>query len=594
MIAALVGNPNCGKTTLFNRLTGKELHVGNFPGVTVSASVGSSVTDGKVEFADLPGIYSLSEVSEDERCAVDFIKCVKPDIIVNVLDSTCLSRGLALTAELFRFGIPIVAVLTMTDELRRRGGSVDTDELSRRLSVPVVRAWNGTGEISSELSDILCSERALPTPHEAIGCGASKPEERYRYADRVLSGIYRCAQSSGPSGGKLDRLLAGRWARWMFALILSGAFFIIFGVVSPAADSVSERAIAGAYGMLERLLGAPYISPIVRSLVCDGLVSGVGSVLSYLPVILSFFFVMSMIEDSGYAARCAYVFDAPLRRIGLSGRCMVPLICGGGCSVPAVMSTRTLTGGRERAICIFLIPYVSCSAKIPIYTTLCRAHLSVGAAVLPLIYIFALSAGLALSTLISGTGRGGEELFILEMPPYRVPSPYSSMRLMYRRTCEFLRRAFGIIFVSSAAVSIFANLTPQLTVPTVPEESILWQIGNMLVPLFSPLGFGSAAICAALLSGITAKEAIVSTLAVTLSRDHISLQSALSAAISPAAAVSLAVFIATGVPCIAAVGAVRQETGSVRRTVLYVAAWFAISYVLSLIAYSAASAVLCC
>lgn len=630
MIAALVGNPNCGKTTLFNSLTASNVRVGNYPGVTVGVSTGVIKEVSEYELADLPGIYSLSDISEDERCALSFIERTKPDLIINVADASTLRRGLYLSLCLAERRIPMIIALSMTDEMKKSGGKVDTELLSREIGVPVVCAYSDNGTLSKELLGAIKSGGALPslteykkqslsavcgeTEHasfgrkragikhgaEEISFEKSKQisetehdkliESKYYAADKLYAvSVSETDRKHAEKGSDCaDKVLAGKLSYLIFALIMLTMFAVTFGIVSPFVSYVFDSLSDCLCEAAESLSKYEFISPLVGVIICDGIIKGVGSVISFLPVILTFFLMMSLIEDSGYAARAAFIFDFPMRRLGLSGKCIVPLITGGGCTVPAVMSSRTLTSGKERALCIFLIPYISCSAKIPVYTAVGGAVFGGRSAlVVLLLYVFGLTVGVSASSAISHIcNLHGGESFLLEIPPYRMPTSRTVFSMMLKRSREFISRAFSIIFVSSSLISLASALTPSFACAAYPEESILWKLGEFASPLFKPLGFGTVPFAAAVICGIAAKEAIVSTLAVTVGFELSAL------GISPAAAVAFLVFVCIGVPCAASLGAVRQECGSAVRCMIYSAAWFIISYILSFAAYRVALLIL--
>ncbi len=657
MTAALVGNPNCGKTTLFNKLTGSDVRVGNFPGVTVSVNAGTINGLEGWELADLPGIYSLSGISDDERCAASFLEASAPELLINVIDGTTISRGLWLTLRLTSLDIPMIGIVTMMDEVERNGVQIDAAALSRELGFPVMevsssdedleqrvlsaikrggripcgrcgrsfrKRWyyadRGLGDCLSEIEDFFSnsdesslsaafrSETAFlrereKLPSRLATIAASIERERgmsadealasagYKRSDEICAACVSKISTKQNSVGLADKILTGKFSRIFFAAGILSAVWFIFGVFAREVTALLDGGLFYVSSVCSNLLNDIHASPVVSAIVCGGIIGGVGSVLSFLPVILAFFLFLSVLEDSGYASRAAYIFDSPMRRIGLSGRCIVPLITGGGCSVPAIMSTRTLTSGKERALCIFLIPYVSCSAKIPVYTTLAAAFFGrrSGAAVV-FLWFFSLLVGIAASSVIGKIIGGGKDIFVLEMPPYRMPSLGSVVAVMRRRTREFISKAFGVIFVSSVAISLLRSLTPAFTIADSPADSMLMKIGGFISPIFAPLGFGTAAFAAAAVCGITAKEAVVSTLAVVLSSPGSAFTSSLTSAVSPAGGVAFLVFVALGVPCVASLSAVKREL-NFGRAALLVLAWGTVSYVLSFVAYLAVRAI---
>lgn len=653
MKAALVGNQNSGKTTIFNLLTGSNVKTGNFPGVTVNVNVGKIKNTDDCEIADLPGIYSLSGMSEDERCAIRFLTSQNPELIINVLDGTCLGRGLCLTTRLMDMKIPMIIVVNMMDEVKERGGKIDFSSLSECLGLPVIgvsasdeasferligaiKKGGALGSISWYSADRRISEcigdikemiggaelRSYPaeyiaqllvegsTPRDVklpegilsgikarikrfetrmndSGAGALA-SARFAYIDRVCKKSVDIPASEGDKkSADIDRILTGKAAHFIFFGIMFICFILTFDILSPALIKILESVVRAVYKITANALDFLSVSPVLKIIVCDGIISGVGSVLSFLPVILIFFFFLSLIEDTGYSARIAFIFDSAMRKIGLSGKCLVPLITGGGCSVPAVMSTRTLTSGRERALTIFLIPYVSCSAKIPVYAVFAAAFFRVHSIfAVAALYLFGIITGIISTALIKKiTNIRESDIFYLEEPPYRMPALRNILSLMKRRSKDFLSKAFSVIFIASLIICIVNSLTPSLEAAHSHEESILYQIGKYIAPVFEPLGFGSVPFAVSIICGISAKEAIISTLAISLGTSAGALSDVLPSALSVPSALSFLSFVVLGVPCIATIAALRRETKSLFRTLIYVLSWFAVAYVVSFFVY---------
>ncbi len=631
---ALVGNQNCGKTTLFNQLTGSNQHVGNFPGVTVDRKDGSIKGHPRTMVTDLPGIYSMSPYSSEELLSRDFVLREKPRAIINIVDATNIQRNLYLTMQLLEMEVPMVVALNMMDEMNGNGGSVDINQMEQLLGVPVVpisAAKNqGVEELvrhaihvahyqEKPLRQDLCEDgdsggavhrclhavshliedhakkAGLPLRFAAsklvegdslileqleldeneqqtlehIICqlerergldrSAAMADMRYRFIHRV------CAQSViAPRESKehkrsqrLDRILTGKFtAIPCFVAIMALMFYLTFNVVGAWLQELLEMGIEVLTGAADSWLAAAGVNDTIHSLLIDGILSGVGSVLSFLPIIVTLFFFLSILEDSGYIARVAFFMDKLLRKIGLSGRSIVPMLIGFGCTVPAVMATRTLPSARDRKMTILLTPFMSCTAKLPIYAFFVDAFFPrQGGLIMTGLYLLGILVGIAVAVIYKRTLFKGEAVpFVMELPNYRLPGFMNVARLLWEKAKDFLQRAFSVILMATVAVWFLQRFDLRLNMVTDSQDSILAKLSGLLVPLFVPVGLGDWRICTAFISGFMAKESVVSTLEVLFA-------GGVATAISPLAAASLLVFSLLYTPCVAAVAAVRRELG---------------------------------
>ena len=656
MILALVGNQNCGKTTLFNALTGSNQRVGNFPGVTVEQKSGEVRGVKNCSVVDLPGIYSLRPYTQEEIVARDFILNSKPDGIVNIVDATNIERNLYLTLQLLTLRVPTVLALNMMDEVRANGGSVDVLKLSAALGVPVVpiSAINGEG-VTELLRQSLAAvrRRALPTVTdfcasdspvhrcihavarlvsdraEAAGiparfcavrlieggdklsdelaldqsekdllerCVAQMEAEsgldrnaaladmRYAFIERaVRESVVKCRESREHRRSMaLDRVLTGKYtALPVFFGVMLLVFYLTFHAVGQRLSDWLALGIARFTDAVSAALAACGVNPTVHSLVIDGVFAGVGGVVAFLPIIVTLFFFLSILEDTGYMARVAFVMDRLLRRLGLSGRSIVPLLIGFGCSVPAILATRTLSGERDRQMTILLTPYMSCSAKLPIYAFFTAAFFpDHGALVMSLLYALGIFIGILAALVMNRTAfRGGSVPFVLELPNYRLPSLRSVALLLWDKAKDFLDRAFTVIFLATVVVWFLQHFDARLNVVSDGARSLLVFIGQRLCPVFAPLGFADWRCATALLTGLIAKESVVSTLTVLLGG------TALTTLFTARSAVSFLVFTLLYTPCAAAVATLRRELNSGVRTAGAVVMQCAVAYLAAFAAY---------
>ena len=660
MIFALAGNQNCGKTTLFNALTGSNQHVGNFPGVTVDQKMGT-IRGTAHQVVDLPGIYSIRPYTQEEIVTRDFILKSKPDAILNIVDATNIERNLYLTLQLLTLKVPTVIALNMMDELTGNGGSIDVKKLSDALGVPVVPISAAKNEGISELVDILldtAENRVVPKVQDfcpegpvhrcihavchiiedhaqraqlsrrfaatkliegeqefydllqlsqnekeliehsiiemeadtGLDRNAALADMRYNFIEKVCDGCVTKASESKEHrrSVQIDKVLTNRYlAIPLFVAIMGLVFFLTFNVVGAFLSDVMAYAVDGLTQLADRALTAYGINPVVHSLVIDGIFAGVGSVLSFLPVIVTLFFFLSILEDSGYMARVAFVMDKLLRKIGLSGRSFVPMLIGFGCSVPAIMATRTLSSNRDRKMTILLTPFMSCSAKIPIYTLFAAAFFpGRELPVMILLYFGGIVVGIVMALLLKSTlFRGNPVPFVMELPNYRLPSFKSVVLLMWEKAEDFLTRAFTVIFMATVIIWFLQTFDLRLNVVTDSTQSILACLGQFIAPLFAPLGFGDWRMVTALVSGFTAKEAVVSTFGVILGVSHEQLHEALHLLFTPRSAASFLTFCLLDTPCVAAVATIRRELGSKLKTVGVVIAQCVVAWIAAFLVY---------
>ena len=665
MLLALVGNQNCGKTTLFNQLTGSNQHVGNFPGVTIEHKIGQIIGWKNYDLVDLPGIYSIRPYSGEEKVSRDFIIERKPDAIINIVDATNIERNLYLTLQLIEMGKPMVLALNMMDELLGNHGSVDIQKLSDRLGIPVVpiaaakndgvdelmRVVAETAEnavkprridfcsagpvhrcihtvshvvedhadkigvpsrfaatrVIEEDAEIISALKLSDNELELIGHAvlemeneggldrnAALAEMRYRFIEAVCSECVIKAQESKEMlrSVKIDKVLTNKYlAIPMFIAIMGFIFWMTFSVLGKWLSDLLALGIDEVTALVDNALTAYGLNPVVHSLVIDGVFAGVGSMLSFLPIIVVLFFFLAILEDTGYMSRVAFVMDKLLRRIGLSGRSFVPMLIGFGCSVPAIMATRTLSSERDRKMTMLLIPFMSCSAKIPIYAVFTAAFFpDHGGLVMPCLYVFGMLVGIIAAKVLSKTAFTGKPVpFVMELPNYRMPSLKSVLLLMWEKAWDFIRRAFTVIFAATIVIWFLQHFDVRLNVVGEGStDSLLAIIGTWIAPVFAPLGFGDWRVATALLTGLMAKEAVISTLGVLMNVGANLGSAALGGLFTLPSAVSFLVFCLLYTPCVAALAALRRELGSGVKTVLVMisqccVAWLAAFCVYALI-----------
>lgn len=632
---ALAGNQNCGKTTLFNQLTGSNQHVGNFPGVTVDKKSGSIKEHPETEVTDLPGIYSLSPYTAEEIVSRQFILDEKPKGIINIVDATNIERNLYLTMQLMELEVPMVLALNMMDEVRGNGGSIDINEMEEMLGIPVVPIVASKGEGVEELvghalhvaqyqerpgRTDFCDKDAhggalhrclhgimhliedhaedagIPlrfaagklvegdemtlkalnlseNEHQMLEHIIEQMEEERgldkaaAMADMRFSFIQKLCETTvvkpkeskeQERSHKIDKILTGKYtAIPAFIGIMAMIFWLTFNVIGAWLQKLLERSIEGLTGIVDVLLTSLNVNPILHSLVVDGIFGGVGSVLSFVPIIVVLFFFLSLLEDSGYMARIAFVMDKLLRKIGLSGRSIVPMLIGFGCTVPGVMASRTLPSARDRKMTIMLTPFMSCTAKLPIYGFFTAAFFpGNGAIIMIALYFTGIIVGILMAILTKGIMFKGEAVpFVMELPNYRMPGAKNVAHLLWDKAKDFLQRAFTVIFIASIVVWCLQTFDFGLNVVSDSQSSMLAVIAGVLAPVFAPLGFGDWRIVTALIAGFMAKESVVSTLTVLTG-------GAVTTLITPLGALALLVFCLLYTPCVAAIAAIKRELGS--------------------------------
>lgn len=656
---ALAGNQNCGKTTLFNQLTGANQHVGNFPGVTVDRKDGTIKNHPEATVTDLPGIYSLSPYSSEEIVTRDFLIKDKPSGIINIVDASNLERNLCLTMQLMELGIPMVLALNMMDEVRENGGSIRVNELEQILGIPVIPISAVKNEGIDELvSHALHVARFMEKPGRIDFCTDSvdkkdpvgavhrcihavvhmiEPEAKQsglplRFAATKLiendvpiekllnltddkkqafehivsvmedeTGLDREAAISNmrfsfiekmcqktvvrpheskehKRSMKIDRLLTGKYtAIPCFIAIMALIFVMTFNLVGAWLSDLMSLGVDSVISLIDNALTAVQINPVVHSLVVDGICNGVGSVISFLPTIVTLFFFLSILEDTGYMARVAFVMDKLLRKIGLSGRSFVPMLIGFGCSVPAIMSTRTLSSERDRKMTILLTPFMSCSAKLPIYSLIISVFFprQYQALVMVGLYIFGIICAIIYALILKSTKFKGEPVpFVMELPNYRLPSAKSVVHLIWEKAKGFIEKAFTIIFVASIIIWFLQTFDAKFNVAESPEQSLLAMIGSLVAPIFAPLGFGDWRVSTALITGFTAKESVVSTLTVLMGGNA----ELVSTLFTPFTAAVFLIFTLLYTPCVAAIATVKREMGGTKAAVATVIIQCAIAW----------------
>lgn len=634
---ALAGNQNCGKTTLFNQLTGSNQHVGNFPGVTVDRKDGVIKEHKNTLITDLPGIYSMSPYSSEEIVTREFLLNDKPKGIINILDATNIERNLYLTMQLMELGIPMVVALNMMDEVRQNGGSILVNEMEAFLGVPVIPISAAKGEGIEELVnhalhiakyqecpkeiDFCCDEGQESAVHRCIHgimhliedhaksagipvrfaaskiaegdnlvleklslsdnekemlehiscqmeeeCGMDRASAiasmRFAYIQRVCDEtVVKPHESKERARSrKIDKIFTGKYTGIpAFIGIMGLVFFLTFNVFGAFFQGVLENAIGWLTDITDKALYAAHVNKVLHSLIIDGIFNGVGSVLSFLPIIVILFFFLSILEDSGYMARVAFIMDKLLRKIGLSGRSIVPMLIGFGCTVPGVMATRTLSSQRDRKMTVLLTPFMSCTAKLPIYAFFTAAFFPKhGALVMIGLYLLGIIMGIVAAFLLKGTMFKGEPVpFVMELPNYRMPGAKNVGLLLWDKAKDFLQRAFSVIFIASIVIWFLQSFDIRLNMVADSHQSMLAMIAGAMAPVFAPLGFGDWRVSTALISGFMAKESVVATLSVLFGSTEV-----LAGVITSAGAAALLVFCLLYTPCIAAVASIKRELGT--------------------------------
>ena len=669
MVIALVGNQNCGKTTLFNQLTGSNQHVGNFPGVTVEHKSGEAKGRKDCTIVDLPGIYSIRPYSGEEVVTRNFIIDNSPDAILNIADATNIERNLYLTLQLAEMGKPMVLALNMMDELLGNHGSVNIEELSSRLGIPVLpisaakndgveelleltmetarkkqkpkkvdfcgagpvhRCIHTVSHVVEDHADAIgvpsrfAATRVIEQDEEIIKClglsenelelvehaalemeresgldrNAALADMRYRFIESVCADTVVKAQESKEQqrSVKIDKVLTNKYlAIPTFLAIMAFIFWMTFDVIGQRLSDLLAVGIAMFTDWVDALLTAYGLNPVVQSLIIDGVFAGVGSMLSFLPLIVVLFFFLSILEDTGYMSRVAFVMDKLLRKIGLSGRSFVPMLIGFGCSVPAVMATRTLSSERDRKMTMLLVPFMSCSAKIPIYALFTAAFFPGDKLlVMTLLYIGGMLTGIVAAKILSLTSFTGKPVpFVMELPNYRMPSLKSVLLLMWEKARDFIRRAFTVIFLATIVIWFLQHFDAKLNIVEAGDgSSLLSLIGMSVAPIFAPLGFADWRIATSLITGLMAKEAVVSTMGVLMNASGSALAAALTGVFTTQSAIAFLAFALLYTPCVAAISAMRKELGSGLKTAGVVIGQCCVAWIVAFAVYCVAGLVL--
>jgi len=657
---ALIGNPNSGKTTLFNALTGSKQHVGNFPGVTVEKKEGYLKNNNHITVVDLPGIYSLSPYTEEEVVTRDYLLNENIDLVINIVDATNIERNLYLTLQLMELDIPMVVALNMMDEVNANGDFIDVKGLTKELAIPIIPISAGKNQGINDLIDLaeqtarskkshlkwdFCSGATHKAIHaithliedRAVQCHlpmrfaaikiiegdslvekelAISPQEKaiidsivqemennlgtdkeasivdMRYSfieDLCRTYIQKGSENKERQRSvKIDRLLTHKiWAIPIFLGIMAFIFWLTFGILGSTLSDLMAKLIQDATALTDSGLTALGISFWLHSLIIDGVFVGIGSVLSFLPTIIILFFFLSLLEDSGYMARVAFVMDKLLRKIGLSGRSFVPMLIGFGCSVPAILATRTLASKKDRMVTILLVPFMSCSAKLPIYALFTAAFFpDHQALVMICLYVLGIVMGILSGLLLKKTAfKGDAAPFIMELPAYRLPTWHNILLDVGEKAKGFIHRAFTVIFLASIVIWFCRTLNWQFNPAATSEESILASIGALIAPIFKPLGFGSWQATTALITGLSAKEAVVSTLAVLMGSTEAAVSGTLQSLFTTLSATSFLVFTLLYMPCIATFAVIKKELVSRKKAVLAMIFQTSIAWVVAFIVY---------
>lgn len=667
VLIALAGNQNCGKTTLFNALTGSNQHVGNFPGVTVEKKEGRIRNEPQMSLVDLPGIYSLSPYTSEEVVTRDFILNEHPDVIINIIDATNIERNLYLSLQLMELERPMVIALNMMDEVSRSGNHIDVGKLSSLLQVPIVPISashrDGLADLLDAVKEVLVHPRTANLDfckgavHRAIHSimhiiedhtqqhgvpkrfaasrlvegdeliqkrlsihasdlhiidhivrqmeeevdtdrEAAMADMRYTFIEELVA---QCVTKRNETreqirSQKLDRWLTHKYLGIpIFLCIMLFIFYLTFVPIGGTLQSLLESLIDQGIAWLDQFLSASEVSPWLHDLLIDGVCAGVGSVLSFLPLIVILFFFLSLLEDSGYMARVAYIMDKALRKIGLSGKSFVPMLIGFGCSVPAIMASRTLSSDRDRKMTIILTPFMSCSAKLPIYGMITAAFFTHSSALVMMsVYLLGIAVAILSGLIMKKTMFSGNPIpFVMELPAYRIPSLQSVLLHMWEKAKDFLHKAFTIILGATIIIWFLQSYDFSFHGVSDASQSMLAQIGNLLAPLFEPLGFGDWRASSALITGITAKESVVSTLSIlTNASSDAGLSAALMTMFTPAAAYAFLCFTVLYMPCVAAFAATKRELGSLKQALGAVLFQTAVAYAVAFFVYQIGSVLL--
>lgn len=586
MILALVGNQNCGKTTIFNRITNMKQHVGNFPGVTVEHVIGEVPNYNTCKIVDLPGLYSLNTYTYEEKVTRDFLYKVKPDVIINVIDATNLQRNLYLTMQLKETGIPMVIALNMLDEVEKNKGKIEVQELSKRLQLPIVKLGTVTKEETEKLIYEAIQNKRFYNINNPNLRKQNKINEKYREIESICNNVVKMPRNMSKNNSyRIDRILTNKFLGLpIFFFIMYIIFNLTFNIIGNYFTELLNQGIEVVSNIIINYFENHEYNLIVESLIVDGVLNGIGSVISFLPIIVTLYFFLSILEDSGYMTRIAFIMDKPLSKIGLSGKSIVPILLGFGCSVPAILSIRTIQSKKERELSLTLVPFISCSAKIPIYAIFVSIFFKDNSAIaMTLIYAVGIIIGILLTALLDKKRKNDEGTFIMELPNYRMPSIKNTWYLMWNKTKEFLIKSFSVIFIASLIIWFLKSFNQELVF--VPEgESMLAMIGQKISFIFKPLGFSNWKIVTSIIVGISAKEAILSTLSILTNANSSILPIIISNMFTKSSAISFLTFILLYTPCIATIGIIKKEFG-IKKAIKIVFNQFIIAYIISFLIY---------
>ncbi len=584
MVISLVGNQNSGKTSIFNKITKMNQHVGNFPGVTVDITVGKVDEYNDCEIIDLPGLYSLSTYSKDENVTKEFLYKNKPEVVINVIDCMNLQRGLYLTMQLKQLGIPVVMALNMLDDLEKNNGKIDINKLENILKIPIIPITKITDK---EIKELLKKSREAARKQEKINQITVKENayEEYKKIDKICKEVLYIPKNKREiKSYKIDKILTNKFLGIpIFILIMYCIFKLTFDVIGDTLSEILQHGIDVVSNYILIYLNKMNSGIVIESLIIDGILKGIGAVLSFLPIIVTLYLCLSILEDSGYMTRIAFIMDKLFKKIGLSGRSIVPILLGFGCSVPAILSIRTIESEKEKNLALNLVPFISCSAKIPIYGIFVQMFFKENQALAMLgLYLIGILIGIVVTICIKmKTNNKSENLFLLELPNYRMPSLKNTWHLMWNKISDFLSKSFTIIFFTSMIIWLLKSFDLSLCWVT-EDKSMLAMISKKMLPLFTPIGFKDWKIITACITGISAKESILSTLTI-LSNTNI--ESIVAEIFTIESAISFMIFTLLYTPCIAALGVIKKEFGIKKAINIGINQLF-IAYIISFITFN--------
>lgn len=585
MIIALVGNQNCGKTTIFNQITNLNQHVGNFPGVTVEHKIGEAQNHPNIKIVDLPGLYSLNTYTPEEKVTKDFLYQTKPDIIINVVDANNLNRNLYLTLQLKETGIPMIIALNMMDEIKKNKSQINIQALSTELNLPIVELTTVTQDETNQLIKQAIKHTKKYTLTKPNLQNKETIYSKYNQIEKICTKTTKIRKNKQQeTTHKIDKILTNKILGIpIFILTMYLIFNLTFNTIGNYCTDLLNHGIEVTTQAAKTHL--ENTNPLIESLILDGILSGICSVISFLPIIVTLYFFLSILEDSGYMTRIAFLIDEILSKIGLSGKGIVPILLGFGCSVPAILSIRTIQSEKEKNLCLTLVPFISCSAKIPIYSIFVSIFFNQNPALaMTIIYIAGIILGITITAIINKISKKENDgTFIMEMPNYRMPSLKNTAILMWNKTKDFLEKSFSIIFISSIIIWFLKSFDINMIYVS-EEKSMLATIGMKISNLFKPIGLGDWRITTSIITGISAKEAILSTLSVLCNASTSTLATAIKEIFTIKEAISFITFILLYTPCIATIGVIKKEFG-IKKAIKTVVNQFFIAYITSFFIY---------